>query len=787
MPFLSIVIPCYKVQAYLEECLDSVLAQGFRDIEVIGVNDRSPDHSAEILDAYAREDCRLRVVHLDQNVGLGPARNAGLQYATGEYVMFLDSDDALTTDALDHIVDKLSKSEMPDMLLLDHAREYWWGKVQRNIRTDVLEDLSQEPFTAEGHPEVFRLLQVAWNKVCRRDFLEREDLSFPDGYYEDTLWTHKGILTARSIAALPYVCVRYRQRRHGSILGSPSRRHFEAFDQWTRVFEFLDTRPDLDHWRPLFAQRMTAHYLTILRKEHRIAPRDRREFFERASEHVRRFGFEQSHLEESPPDRMLHRVLRDGNYQQYTALRKANRAQRAVRTSASTAVNRVKRLRSRTKTAIKLMEYRWLQDRPLDSKLAIYASLWNRGVVGNPKAIFEAASRLAPDIKGVWVIRQGREDAVPAGVDYVVPGTRRYWQLMARAKYFINDVNFPDEIVKRPGQVHLQTQHGTPLKHMGIDLMQHPAAANGMNFRNLLKRSDRWDYNISSNTFSTLTWERAFPSNFTTLESGYPRNDRLVRATAEDVFAARSALDLPATKTAVLYAPTHRDYDKHLMVRLDLANLARDLGDDFIILVRAHYFYRWMPEVEELEKQGLLLNVSQHPDVEELMLASDLLVTDYSSIMFDYANLGRPIVIYAPDWEVYHDVRGVYFDLTADAPGPVSYTQEELSDVLTSRTWAQPGAESQLESFRRRFCEFDDGLASERVVRRVFLDEPMLPMLPYDARPTAPAPSNVNLDGIGGLGPGAREYAAEDGEPCDPARVETEAEEEAAADRGVEQ
>ncbi|HET7303023.1 MAG TPA: CDP-glycerol:glycerophosphate glycerophosphotransferase [Segeticoccus sp.] len=748
MPLISIIVPVYDVQAYLHDCLGSVLDQDFKDFEIVAVDDRSPDHSPAMLDELAEREPRLKVLHLERNVGLGPARNAGLEVATGEYVHFLDSDDLLAPGALGVIAEKLEQSGWPEMLLLDHARSFWWGKVQQNIRADVLEDLSGEVFTAHEHPELFELLHVAWNKVCRRDFLEREELSFPPGYYEDTPWTYKAVLTARSIAALPYVCVYYRQRRYGSILGTRSRRHFEAFDQWQRVFDFLDSRPDLDEWRHILSERMAGHYLTVLRKSHRIANEDRPEFFRRASEHLVRYGSPDLSNPERRSEAVLHRLLYQGDPRLFHLLKQASRAKGRAAVAARRGAVRGRHLRTRAKTAVKLAEYRRLLHAPLWDDVVVYASLWNRTIGGNPKAVYDAMQEVAPHLHGVWIIREDARNQVPPGIDYVVPGMRRYWQLMARAKYFVNDVNFPTELVKRTGQVHVQTQHGTPLKHMGTDLMAHPAAANGMDFRKLLHRSDRWDYNVSANRYSTLVWERAFPSEFTTLESGYPRNDRLVNATADDVRAAREELGLPGGRTAVLFAPTHRDWDRHFVLRVDLPRLAKDLGDDFVLLMRTHYFYDATPELRELQDRGLVLDVSRHADVEQLMLASDLLVTDYSSIMFDYANLCRPIVVYAPDWDTYREVRGVYFDLLAEPPGAVATTQEQLAHVLVEREGERPPATVRLAEFRRRFCEFDDGHAAERVARTVFLGEPALPLVPADERPVAPRPDEVDLSGV---------------------------------------
>lgn len=148
---------------------------------------------------------------------------------------------------------------------------------------------------------------------------------------------------------------------------------------------------------------------------------------------------------------------------------------------------------------------------------------------------------------------------------------------------------------------------------------------------------------------------------------------------------------------------------------LDLAALARRLGDDWLLLARAHYFYGGL----DLGAGGAVMDVSGHPSIEALCIASDALVTDYSSIMFDYAVLDRPIVIHAPDWEEYRDKRGTYFDLMAEPPGPVSRTEAELAEALLAGD-AAPDLRS---AFRARFCSLDDGRAAERVVRRVWLGE----------------------------------------------------------------
>jgi len=262
---------------------------------------------------------------------------------------------------------------------------------------------------------------------------------------------------------------------------------------------------------------------------------------------------------------------------------------------------------------------------------------------------------------------------------------------------------------------------------MGLDLQDYPVGANGMSFKKLLARCDRWDFSLSSNRFSTLIWERVYPCAFESLETGYPRNDRLCNATDSEVELTRTALGIRPGKTAVLYAPTFRDYQRGLQPVLDFARLSRELGPDYVLLVRAHYYFNDSlvagDGALELVDSGRILDVSKHPSVEELCLASDVLLTDYSSITFDYAVLDRPIVIYAPDWETYKRTRGVYFDLLAEPPGAVATTEEELIEVFRSGAACSSEAAKMRAEFRARFCVYDDGHAAERVIRRVLLGQ----------------------------------------------------------------
>lgn len=286
MPRFSVIVPCYQVEEYLAECLDSVLAQSCADFELITVDDRSPDGCGAILDEAAARDPRVRVLHLADNVGLGRARNAGLEVATGDYVIFLDSDDTLTPGLLQAIDDRLRSCIDPDILVYDYARTYWDGRVVRSASAAIFSRPGPDTFDLDARPDLLELLMVVWNKAYRRDWITAEGLVFPAGYYEDTPWTFPALLAAGSITLLDRVGVHYRQRRQGgNILATVSRKHFDIFAQYSLVFAFLDRRPELDHWRPVVYGRMVHHLNTVVSRPDRVPPGDRREFFRRAAEH----------------------------------------------------------------------------------------------------------------------------------------------------------------------------------------------------------------------------------------------------------------------------------------------------------------------------------------------------------------------------------------------------------------------------------------------------------------------------------------------------------------------
>ena len=271
-------------------------------------------------------------------------------------------------------------------------------------------------------------------------------------------------------------------------------------------------------------------------------------------------------------------------------------------------------------------------------------------------------------ISGWWPIPPW---ARPKGPRVVLQGSQDYYEALARSRYLIANDDMPAHYRKRDGQIYLQTWHGTPLKRIGFDV-ERPQFVSGASYLDHLAEDvARWDLLLSQNPFSTPILRQAFRFGGEICEYGYPRNDVLNRPDAPQLAAAvRRRLGLPVGKRVVLYAPTWRDNQFYAAgryrfdLRLDLERAWRVLGDDYVILIRGHH--HMADDVPDSASPRFAMNVTRYPDISELFLVSDVLVTDYSSVMFDYASTGRPMLFFTYDLADYRDnVRGFYFRLRA--------------------------------------------------------------------------------------------------------------------------
>ncbi|MEV7505785.1 CDP-glycerol glycerophosphotransferase family protein [Streptomyces sp. NPDC093018] len=729
MPQLSVIVYGPNAQGHLTELLDSLEAHPLSDAEVVVA--AVGDWAREAAEAHAPDTV---VVPLPAGTTDAAARAAGAARARGRWLHFVHAKDGLPAGAPRLIAERAAElDDSVDVLLLDHLTTTWQAAARPSRDGRFLAAVGRAALPLEEAVDLLRLTPLLGNRALRREFwaAHEERLTTDD----EPRAARAALLCAGRVACLNQVAYENRELRPESLPPLAPEDRFELVERYESLMPLARERRAP---RVVLYDLMMRDLVRTFAGEN-LPDEVAREFFRRASLAAVRWRPER-HERPAGVEGVRHALLEEGAYTKYRAFQAANRTRRAARKA-------VRARKRQVGAKLREQQYRRALSRPIDPDLAVFAAYWERGVACNPAAIAAELAELAPHIHPVWVVSKDNTALLPPGTDHVVPGTRRYWEVLATAKYLVNNVNFPNAVVKRPDAIHLQTHHGTPLKRMGLDQIEHPAAAKGLDFDALLARIDRWDYSVSANSHSTRMWERAYPARYTSLDHGYPRNDVFYTSGADAVRAARARLGIAPGKTAILYAPTHRDYEAGFTPRLDLAELADRLGEDTVLLVRAHYFYGGATSpLTGLRRSGRLIDVSSYDPVEELCLAADALVTDYSSIMFDYANLDRPIVVYADDWETYRTTRGVYFDLMTDHPGQVARTQEELTEIFRSGAWRDETAAKARTAFRRRFCEYDDGRAAERVVRRVFLGEPedaLPPVLPIEDRTPAPTPEEA--------------------------------------------
>ncbi|WP_165976225.1 CDP-glycerol glycerophosphotransferase family protein [Bacillus salipaludis] len=362
---------------------------------------------------------------------------------------------------------------------------------------------------------------------------------------------------------------------------------------------------------------------------------------------------------------------------------------------------------------------------PVNQKLILFESGLGKQYADSPRYIYEEIVRRGLKYKKVWVYNQQKRFNDPNTI-YVKRLSIKYYYYLARARYWVNNQNFPTYIQKRKGTTYIQTWHGTPLKKMLNDI------------ENVQGRTDdyvervsgavkNWDYLISPSPYATKAFKSAFRYNGEILEIGYPRNDLFYwknnQAIAKKV---RNSLKLPEGKKVILYAPTFRDNQTDgtnnfkFDINFDFEQMKEKLGNNYILLLRMHVVVKNKVVIPE-EYKDFIFNVSSYPDIQELYLITDILITDYSSVMFDFANTKRPILFYTYDLEIYRDqLRGFYMDFEKEAPGPLLKTSDELIAAIQYIESIQKQYKNKYLDFYNKYCKLEDGFASERLVDRIF-------------------------------------------------------------------
>lgn len=375
-----------------------------------------------------------------------------------------------------------------------------------------------------------------------------------------------------------------------------------------------------------------------------------------------------------------------------------------------------------------------------DDKMVIFASYGGKAYACSPKAIYEYMIKQDQfkDYKYIWAFKDSNKyKYLESNVNTKVVeyNKKNYLKYLAQAKYWIFNYKIPEYIYPKKSQVFIQCWHGTPLKRLGYDLEHYDNELNtvkGMKKRYKIE-AEKISYFISPSKIASekfiSAWNlKEFGKDNIIVEEGYPRNDFLYNYTDTDIRNVKQSLGIQdCNKKIILYAPTYRGNQHEAGVgyvykeEVDFQKLQSMLEDKFIILFRPHYYVANQFDFDKYK--NFVYDVSTVDDINDLYIISDILITDYSSVFFDYANLKRPIIFHMYDLEHYRDEsNGFYFDVNEMLPGRITRTDDELVDEIF-RVDSEFTYDEKYKSFNEIFNYLDDGNASMRVVEKVIKKE----------------------------------------------------------------
>lgn len=361
--------------------------------------------------------------------------------------------------------------------------------------------------------------------------------------------------------------------------------------------------------------------------------------------------------------------------------------------------------------------------------IILFESSNGRNYTGNPRYVYEEILNqgLDEELKCVWVFMHPEKENIPGNAIKVKRSFFKFLYYAIVSGSWVFDSRHLYYLKRNKKTKYIQTWHGTPLKKLGLDMDYIDMSGNKdikKYHDEFTKNSAEWQYLISQNSYSTEIFKRAFAFNGEMLEIGYPRNDILVNNNDEEhIDEIKTKFNIPKDKRIILYAPTWRDNQYYqrgeykFATEMDFGAMKDSLSEEYILIVKYHYLVK--ENIDWKKYENFVIECDANWDIQELYLISDILITDYSSVMFDYAILKRPIIFFTYDMQLYkEELRDFYFDMFEEVPGPIVETTAELiSEIkqLGNGDYMKRFGRK-YEDFQIKYNEFDDGTASKKVI-----------------------------------------------------------------------
>ena len=723
MTFISIIIPFNKGERYLKDCLTSLANQNLKDYEIILVLTGVEEDLTDLLNEF--KDLNMTVKEFDEEMTVGKARNIGLNSASGKYVYFIDGDDYLYEDSLARLIEA---AERTDADFINGERIKTPFILERFA--EELERPNVNPLKGSETSKLFLIKLIVGNLtdecelmsslhcLVKKDIIDEIRFDENERYFTDYGFVIDVLGNVDSFCAVENAI--YAKRVSDDCVNLSSlNQEIEEKDYSLFLKEYLKIRNVLNKKTDEKFRILKSEILNKLHKfyyhqfsQNYVRDSDERwrgDYLNVMSEVAKDFSPQVISMK----DKLEIKALQQKDWQKYDKLVKIRWGYVKAK--------QIKKDHWRFNTAI---YDNFFMKKPVKKNKLLFESFYGRFYSDSPKYIYEyLLENHGDEFEMVWVINNPDVE-IPGNPKRVKQFSLEYYKQLGESEYYIFNTRHPQRLNKKTGQKFICTWHGTPLKRLGFDIDN--LYINNPNVKHMYRRDSKmWDFMISPNEYTTEILRSAFAYEGDIIESGYPRNDILYNATDEDIERIKKSLELPNDKKIILYAPTWRDDEQfdvakvNFSLKLDLNKLRDKFSDEYIILLRMHYFISNSLDISEFE--GFAYDVSSYEDIAELYLISDILITDYSSVFFDYANLERPILFFTYDLEKYEDVlRGFYIDIHNDVPGPLLKTNDELIEAIADIDRISDEYKNRYAEFYGRFCSIDDGNASKRIYQRVW-------------------------------------------------------------------
>ena len=735
---LSIIVPYDRYKNYLYDCLESISQQQIKDYEtLLIISDEN-----QIDDDLKKYDVNLKIINAGIDSNVAKKRNIGIDNASGDYLYFIDCDDYLMKDTLSLLLEKATNN---DLDLVSGIRKFTWFKKkvfetmddEKNDELDLkdkdhdrknkfINKVYDETNSSEYKTDILirtrhglRNISVL-NILIKTKLIKEHRIRFNEefNYYSDVPFVVQLLKYSNSFMHDENAI--YVKRKHNDPINTPSLSQIKdpdnRFNEFIKAHNYCVSLVDENSYiRYYLDAKMVSYYIRFFAKKIRRSKNDlwRNERFEIMTTVLKNIRPEL--LNKS--SRFSRKLIEAGiNGDIELAKKIVNRHLAKLKFK--------KILKNKNEMNKYLYRHKYI-NQPIEENTIMFETFMGKSYADSPKYIYEYLAKNYPNkYKFVWVLNDPKTK-LPYGGIKVKRFTRKYAYYLAKSKYFVFNVRQPLWFRKREEQIFLETWHGTPLKRLAFD-QEEVTAASPTYKAQFYRQKQEWDYLIAPNKFSSDIFKSCFMYDGNMLETGYPRNDLLLANNRDQIaIELKKKLNIPLDKKTILYAPTWRDDEYYgngkykFKLKLDLDLLKQELGDEYVVLLRTHHYIADNLDVTGLE--DFAFNLSKYDDIAEVYLISDICITDYSSVFFDFANLKRPMLFYTYDLDKYRDVlRGFYIDMETELPGPLVYTTEEVIDKIKNLNSLNQEYQQRYEQFYERFCSWEDGNAAMRVVEAVF-------------------------------------------------------------------